>query len=77
MAAFRASLHAPSSLVRNVTEFDNSSEDELTFDENIPLAGYEEQDEEEDERAIGVFLGRNKKSSNNNNKKKLPITTFA
>ena len=78
MAAFHASsLHAPSSLVRNVTEFDNSSEDELTFDENIPLAGYEEQDEEEDERAIGVFLGRNKKSSNNNNKKKLPITTFA
>ena len=70
MAAFHASsLHAPSSLVRNVTEFDNSSEDELTFGENIPLAGYEEQDEEEDERAIGVFLGRNKKSSNNNKKK--------
>ena len=70
MAAFHASsLHAPSSLVCNATESDNSSEDELTFDENIPLAGYEEQDEEEDERAIGVFLGRNKKSSNNNKKK--------
>ena len=70
MAAFHASsLHAPSSLVCNVTESDNSSEDELTFDENIPLAGYEEQDEEEDERAIGVFLGRNRKGSNNNKKK--------
>ena len=70
MAAFHeSSLHAPSSLVCNATESDNSSEDELTFDENIPLAGYEEQDEEEDERAIGVFLGRNKKSSNNYKKK--------
>ena len=34
-------------------ESDNSSEDELPFDENIPLAGYKEQDEEEDEEAIG------------------------
>ena len=74
MAAFHASsLHAPSSLVCNATESDNSSEDELTFDENTPLAGYEEQDEEEDVEAIGGFLGRNKKSSN---KKKLPIITF-
>ena len=74
MAAFHASsLHAPSSLVFNATESDNSSEDELTFDENIPLAGYEQRDEEEDEEAISGFLGRNKKSSN---KKKLPITTF-
>ena len=74
MAVFRASsLHAPSSLVCNTAESDNSSEDELPFDENIPLAGYKEQDEEEDEEAIGGFLGRNKKSSN---KKKLPIITF-
>ena len=49
MAAFRASLHAPSSLVCSAAESDNSSEDELPFDENIPLAGYKEQDEEEDE----------------------------
>ena len=49
MAAFRASLHAPSPLVCSAA----SSEDELPFDENIPLAGYEEQDEEEDEEAIG------------------------
>ena len=34
-------------------ESDNSSEDELPFDENIPLAGYKEQGEEEDEEAIG------------------------
>ena len=53
MAAFRASLHAPSSLVGSAAESDNSSEDELPFDENIPLAGYKEQDEEEDEEAIG------------------------
>ena len=54
MAAFHASsLHAPSSLVFSATESDNSSEDELPFDENIPLAGYKEQDEEEDEEAIG------------------------
>ena len=53
MAAFRASLHAPSSLVCSAAESDNSSEDELPFDENIPLAGYKEQDEEEDEEAIG------------------------
>ena len=52
MAAFRASLHAPSSLVCSAAESDNSSEDELPFDENIPLAGYKEQDEEEDEEAI-------------------------
>ena len=51
MAAFRASLHAPSSLVCSAAESDNSSEDELPFDENIPLAGYKEQ--EEDEEAIG------------------------
>ena len=50
MAAFRASLHAPSSLVCSAAESDNSSEDELPFDENIPLADYKEQDEEE---AIG------------------------
>ena len=76
MAAFHASsLHAPSSLVCNATESDNSSEDELTFDENIPLAGYEEQEEEEDEETIGGFLARNKKSSNT--KKKLPTITFA
>ena len=35
MAAFRASLHAPSP-----RESDNSLEDELPFDENILLAGY-------------------------------------
>jgi len=58
MAAFYASsLHAPSSLVCNAAEPDNSSEDKLPFDENIPLAGSEEQDEEEDEEAIGGFLG--------------------
>ena len=51
MAAFRASLHAPSSLVGSAAESDNS--DELPFDENIPLAGYKEQDEEEDEEAVG------------------------
>ena len=34
MAAFRASLHAPSP-----RESDNSLEDELPFDENILLAG--------------------------------------
>ena len=69
MAAFHASsLHAPSSLVCNATESDNSSEDELTFDENIPLAGYEEQEEEEDEETIGGFLARNKKSSNTKKK---------
>ena len=45
MAAFRASLHAPSPLVCSAA----SSEDELPFDESIPLAGYKEQDEEEDE----------------------------
>ena len=50
MAAFRASLHVPSSLVCSAAESDNSSEDELLFDENIPLAGYKEQDDEE---AIG------------------------
>ena len=50
MAAFRASLHVPSSLVCSAAESDNSSEDELPFDENIPLAGYKEQDDEE---AIG------------------------
>ena len=53
MAAFRASLHAPSSLVCSAAESDNASEDELPFDENIPLAGYKEQDEEEDGEAIG------------------------
>ena len=67
MTAFRACLHAPSSLACNVAESDNSSEDELPFDENIPLAGYKEQDEEEDEKAIGGFLGRNKNSSNKKN----------
>ena len=51
MVDFRASLHAPSSLVCSATESDNSSEDERPFDENIPLAGY--RDEEEDEEAIG------------------------
>ena len=51
MAAFRASLHAPSSLVCSALESDNSSEDELPFDDNIPLAGYK--DEEEDKEAIG------------------------
>ena len=46
MAAFRASsLHAPSSLVCNAAESGNSSEDKLPLDENIPLAGYKEQDE--------------------------------
>ena len=35
MAAFRASLHGPSP-----RESDNSSEDELPFDENILPAGY-------------------------------------
>ena len=64
MTAFRTSLHAPSSLVWNAAESDNSSEDELPFDENIPLAGSKEQDEEEDEEAIGGFLGRNRNSSN-------------
>ena len=70
MAAFHASsLHAPSSLVCNATESDNSSEDELTFDENIPLAGYKQRDEEEGEEAIRGFLARNKKSSNKKIKK--------
>ena len=67
MTAFRACLHAPSSLACNVAESNNSSEDELPFDENIPLAGYKEQDEEEDEKAIGGFLGRNRNSSNKKN----------
>ena len=49
IAAFRASLHAPFSLVCSAAESDNSSEDELPIDENIPLAGCKEQDEEEDE----------------------------
>ena len=49
IAAFRASLHAPSSLVCSAAESDNSSEDELPIEEHIPLAGYKEQDEEEDE----------------------------
>ena len=53
MAALRASLHAPSSLVCSAAESDNSLEVELPFDENIPLAGNKEQDEEEDEEAIG------------------------
>ena len=53
MAAFGVSLHAPSSLVCNAAESNNSSGDELPFDENIPLAGCKEQDEEEDEEAIG------------------------
>ena len=53
MAAFRASLHAPSSMVCSAAESVNSSEDELPFDENIPPAGYKEQDEEEDKDAIG------------------------
>ena len=73
MTAFRASLHAPSSLACNTAESDNSSEDELPFDENIPLAGYKEQDEEEDEEAIGGFseeIGiaaiKLKETSNNN-----------
>ena len=35
MASFRASLHAPSSLVCSAAESDNSSEVELPFDENI------------------------------------------
>ena len=60
MATFRASsLHAPSSLVCNASESGKSSEDELPLDQNIPLAGYKEQGEEEDEEAIGGFLGRN------------------
>ena len=67
MTAFRVCLHAPSSLVYNAAESDNSSEDEPHFDENIPLAGYKEQDEEEDEEAIGGFLGRNRNSSNKKN----------
>ena len=45
------SLHTPSSLVCNAAEPDNTSEDELPFDENISLTGYKEQ--EEDEEAIG------------------------
>ena len=49
MAPFRASLHGPSSLVCSAAESNNSSEDELPFDENILLAGYKEQDEEKDE----------------------------
>ena len=70
MAAFHASsLHVPSSLVFSATESDNSSEDELPFDENIPLAGYEQRYEEEDEEAISGFLARNKKSSNTKKKK--------
>ena len=40
------SLHAPSSLVCNAAEPDNTSEDELPFDENIPLTGYKEQEED-------------------------------
>ena len=47
MAALRASLHTPSSLVCNAAESVNSSEDEQPFNENIPLAaGYKEQDED-------------------------------
>ena len=47
MAALRASFHTPSSLVCNAAESVNSSEDELPFNENIPLAaGYKEQDED-------------------------------
>ena len=42
---FRASLHTYT-LSSNVAESDNSSEDELPFDESIPLAGYKEQDED-------------------------------
>ena len=53
LAASRASLRAPFSLVCSAAESDNSSEDELPFDENIPLDGYKEQDEGEDEEAIG------------------------
>ena len=37
MAAFRASLHTPS-LVCNAAESDNLSQDDLRFDENLPLA---------------------------------------
>ena len=40
-------------MVFNAAEFNNSSGDELPFDENIPLADYEEQDEKEDEETIG------------------------
>ena len=46
-------------LVSNAAESDNLSEDELPLDEDIPLAGHKEQDKEEDEEAIGGFLGRN------------------
>ena len=53
MAAFGASLHTPSSLVCSAAKSINSSGDELSFDENIPLAGCKEQDEEEDEETIG------------------------
>ena len=42
---FRARLHT-CTLSSNVAESDNSSEDELPFDESIPLAGYKEQDED-------------------------------
>ena len=59
MAAFHSSLHAPSPLVSNAAESDNLSEDELPLDEDIPLDGHKEQDKEEDEEAIGGFLGRN------------------
>ena len=59
MAAFHSSLHAPSPLVSNAAESDTLSKDELPLDEDIPLAGHKEQDEEEDEEAIGGFLGRN------------------
>ena len=53
MAAFGASLHTLSSLVCSAAKSNNSSGDELPFDENIPLAGRKEQDEEEDEETIG------------------------
>ena len=59
IAAFHWSLHAPSPLVSNDAESDNLSKDELPLDEDIPLAGHKEQDEEEDEEAIGGYLGRN------------------
>ena len=56
MAALRASLHAPSSLVCSAAESDNSLEDKLPFDENIPLAGNKEQDEEEDEKVSVIAI---------------------
>ena len=44
----------------------NSSDDELTFDKNVPLAGYKEQGEGEDEEAIGDVESVSSQTSRSN-----------